>query len=187
MIQPWKRMKSKLCGEYAIFRIRQDRSRSPRSGKEHTFYVIESNDWVNVIPVTTEGQVVCIRQYRHGRGTVHLEIPGGLVDRHETPEIAALRELREETGYVSPQLIHLATMEPNPAIQNNQCYVYLALDAEKATEQMLDSGEDIEVVMVDQKEIASLVADGTITSGIMVAAFHYFALFQSGSIQKHPS
>jgi 8-oxo-dGTP pyrophosphatase MutT (NUDIX family) len=73
-------------------------ARSPTSGEEHDFYCIESAEWVNVVPVTTDGQVVMVRQFRHGSQTLTLEIPGGMIDAGETPAEAALRETREEVG-----------------------------------------------------------------------------------------
>ncbi|MEZ4518692.1 MAG: NUDIX hydrolase [Chloroflexota bacterium] len=71
----------------------------PRTGKEHSFYILEAPDWVNVIPLTPDEQVVMVRQYRHGTGTVTLESPAGMADHDgEALAVAAARELREETG-----------------------------------------------------------------------------------------
>ncbi len=97
MIKPWKILDSKLGADYKVFKIRADQAVSPRTNRTGEFYTIQSNDWVNVVPLTEDRQVVMIRQYRHGSREVTLEIPGGLVDEAD-PREAAVRELLEETG-----------------------------------------------------------------------------------------
>ncbi len=92
---------------------------------------------MNVIALTDREDVVLIRQYRHGIGEVTLEIPGGLMDADE-PLAAAKRELLEETGYRAEEWIDLGYVHPNPAIQNNRCYTFLALGAKLAGAQSLD-------------------------------------------------
>src|SRR5579859_7343120 len=100
MIKPWPKISSTPAGNFRIFTIRSDRKASPRTGQEHDFYVIDCVDWVNVIAITPDQQIVMIEQYRHGSDTVELEIPGGMIDaRDASPAAAGARELREETGY----------------------------------------------------------------------------------------
>ena len=77
MIENWKRMGSERLGEYRVFHVRRDRAVSPRSGREYSFYVLECSDWVNIIPVTPDGKLVFVRQYRHGTRETTLEVPGG--------------------------------------------------------------------------------------------------------------
>src|ERR1043165_2759320 len=99
MIQPWEKIGSKLLGDFRIFTIRSDIKVSPLTGKEHDFFVLDSVDWVNVIAITPQTELVMVEQFRHGTDTVELEIPGGMMDKHETnPVTTALRGLREETG-----------------------------------------------------------------------------------------
>ena len=185
MVSSWDRLESESCGHFAIFSVRRDRNRSPRSGCIHNFYVIEAPDWVNIVPVTPDGRLVCVRQYRHGAREVALELPGGLVDTGETAAEAALREMREETGYTSGQAIPIGTMIPNSAIHENRCHLFVAPGASPSAEQCLDSAEDIEVVLLDPDEIPRLIANGTINNGIMVAAFHYFALYRQSQMAPH--
>jgi len=180
MIEHWKRLESQYRGSYKVFQVRQDRSQSPRSGKEHTFYVIESGDWVNIIPVTPEGQLVFIKQYRHGTAEVTLEVPGGMVDPGETVAEAARREMCEETGYDTEQIVYLGGVAPNPALQNNVCHSYLALDARPDGAQHLDGAEDIEVVLVDPADVPTLIVSGQINHALVVAAFYFFEKYQQG-------
>ncbi len=182
MIENWKRLESEYRGSYKVFQVRQDRSRSPRSGEEHTFYVIESGDWVNIIPVTPEGQLVFIKQYRHGAAEVTLEVPGGMVDDGETAAGAARREMREETGYDTEQIVYLGGVAPNPALQNNVCHSYLALDARPDGTQRLDGTEDIEVLLVDPADVPTLIVNGQITHALVVAAFYFFDQYR----RTHP-
>ncbi len=95
MIKPWSHIRSQYEKSFRVFSIRTDTALSPRTALEHDFYIIESNDWVNVIPITTDYQVVLVRQYRHGSKEVTLEIPGGLLDEGDTPLEAAKRELMD--------------------------------------------------------------------------------------------
>ena len=124
----------------------------------------------------TENEVVLIRQYRHGIRDVPLEIPGGLVEGKDTPEEAAIRELREETGYEASAMIPLGKVLPNPAIQNNRCYTYLAKDVVLAGEQQLDDQEDIEVLCRPFEEVPRLIREGVVSHSLVVAAFFKYYL-----------
>src|SRR2546423_15359489 len=100
MIKPWEKIGSQPAGDFRIFTIRQDKKLSPRTHKEHDFYVIETVDWANVIALTPKQELVMVEQYRHGSGTVGLEIPGGMMDRGDASPVATgTCGLRGETGY----------------------------------------------------------------------------------------
>ncbi|MCL4805451.1 MAG: NUDIX hydrolase [Anaerolineae bacterium] len=177
MIKRWEKIRTEYLGDFRIFRIRADSSRSPRTGNVHRFFVLESPDWVNVIPLTPEGNVVMIRQYRHGTEEVTLEVPGGMVDAGDgDPSVSAARELREETGYEAEEIIHLGSVAPNPAFLNNRCHSYLVRRARRAHAVQLDGAEDITFEEIPLAEIPGLIRDGAITHSLTIAAFYYLEL-----------
>ena len=103
---PWQRLDSETVYTCKVFSLRRDRSRSPRTGDDHDFFVLEAGDWVNIVPITADDRVVMIRQYRHGISDFTLEVPGGMVDAEDaSPLVAARREMIEETGYDSEDIV----------------------------------------------------------------------------------
>ena len=185
--EPWKVVSSQKDRSYRVFSLRTDRAVSPRTGKEHSFFILESTSWVNIIPLTSDGKVVMVRQYRHGAGEVTLEIPGGLVEEDDTPATAAMRELVEETGYTAREVIPLGNVQPNPAIQNNRCYSFIARDVRLTREQSQDEKEDIEVVLKSLSEIPAAIRNGEITHALVLAAFYRFYMeYQPGNLNRIP-
>lgn len=176
-IERWEKTGTEYLGDFRIFRIRADSSRSPRTGVIHRFFVLESPDWVNVIPLTPEGNVVMIRQFRHGTEDVTLEVPGGMVDAEDgDPSVSAARELREETGYEAGDIVHLGSVAPNPAFLNNRCHSYLARDVRRVTEPRLDGAEDIAFEEIPLADIPALIRSGAITHSLTITAFFYLNL-----------
>jgi ADP-ribose pyrophosphatase len=174
LLKPWTIISSHVDKSYRVFNLRRDRARSPRTSETHDFYVLESPSWVNIIPLTPAKEVVLIRQYRFGIRDMTLEIPGGLMEPSDSPEEAARRELREETGYREETLIPLGAIHPNPAIQNNLCYTFLAENVFPVGQLVQDEREDIEVVLQPLSEIPRLIRDGAISHALVIAAFYRF-------------
>lgn len=137
---------------------------------------LESPDWVNIIPITKNNQVVLVKQFRFGTKSETLEIPGGMIDNYETPSIAAGRELFEETGYSYENITKLGNISPNPALFNNRVFTFLTNDAYLSEENINNQDEINEVVLVDLSDIPKLLKTGAIEHALVIAAFHLMNL-----------
>jgi ADP-ribose pyrophosphatase len=173
----WRRVETESVADCRVFKVRRDLALNPRGGGEHNFYCIEAVDWINIIPLTSQGEVVMIEQYRHGANEVTLEIPGGMIDEGERAEAAAARELLEETGYAASEVMLLGRTRPNPAIQNNWLYSFLARDCRFKQEPIFDSSEWTVMRLVPLANIPALIAGGAITHALVIAAFHWLSLY----------
>lgn len=175
MIKKWKRLSSKTITENRIFTLKENSCLSPKDGKEYPFFLLETLDWVNIIPMTKENEVVMIKQFRHGNEEITLEIPGGMTDKGDnSPQVSAVRELVEETGYEGDEIIKLGECSPNPAIFNNKLHVYLAKNVVKKYFQNLEGTEDIEIVKININKVPELIRDGKINHALVIAAFYYY-------------
>jgi len=173
----WRRLSSGIIADCRVFRVRRDVSVSPHRGSEHDFFVLESPDWINIIPLTQAGEVVMIEQYRHGSEEVTLEIPGGMVDAGESPQAAAAREMLEETGYAATrEVVSLGKVRPNPAIHNNWIHTFLARDVSLRQKPVIESTEHTVVRLVPLADIPRLIADGSINHALVVVGFHLLML-----------
>jgi ADP-ribose pyrophosphatase len=181
MIQPWKKIGSKVLGDFRIFKLRSDLYVSPRTGKEHDFFVLDSVNWVNVIALTPDGRLVMVEQYRPGSNTVELEIPGGMMDAADSgPAAAAARELREETGYEGENARVLGRIHSNPAILNNITYTVLIENCRLLHPTQMDHAEDLATRLVPSAEIPKLVAGEKIGHSLVVVALYHFDLWRRG-------
>lgn len=172
-VETWKRISSKEIADCRIFKVREDLCERMSDAEKAKFFVIENPDWVNIIALTKTNEIVLIEQFRHGIEKTILEIPGGMVDENEDAETAARRELLEETGFSSDEFILLGKTLPNPAIQSNTIYHYLALNCEKTREPEMDEHESVATRLVPREEIKNLIVKGEITHALVIAAFYF--------------
>ena len=185
MIQPWPKLSSQARGKFTVFSIREDRKISPRTGREHDFVVLDCVDWVNVIALTPDQQLVLVEQFRHGSETVELEIPGGVMDPHETdPVVTAVRELREETGYEGRQARLLGTIRPNPAMMSNRCHTVLIEDCRLVHPVAFDHGEDIATRLLPVEEVVRQAATGTIQHALAVVGLFLYDQWRRGQLSR---
>lgn len=138
--------------------------------RTHPFHRICCPDWVNILPITTDGKAVLIKQHRAGSLTYVIETPGGMIDPDETenPMLAAKRELEEETGFIAEQLISVGAINPNPAFHDNKSHFFLALGCSipAVRKHFPDPGEDIEVLLTNLDEVEDLVRAGKVDNAI---------------------
>ena len=178
MKQPrrWEVLGTEALHDCKVFRVRRALVRSPMSGDTHPFYSIDADPWVNVVPVTADGDVVMVRQYRHGSCEVTLEIPGGIVDPGEDPADAAARELSEETGYRAARVRPLGSLNPNPALFGNRVYTVLAEGVTRVGEVLNGPLEETVVELVPAREIRERLSRGEIDHALVVAALQRWLL-----------
>jgi 8-oxo-dGTP pyrophosphatase MutT (NUDIX family) len=172
----WTVRETEFLQDCAVFTVSRALSRSPRTGGDHWFYRIDSPDWVNVVPVTAAGEVVLVRQFRHGSGDFTLEIPGGMVDPGESPTEAAGRELLEETGYRAAELAPLGGVNPNPALFGNTLHAFLARGARRVGEAQNHGTEETHVELVPAARVPELVRAGAIDHALVIAALYLDAI-----------
>lgn len=167
----WPLVSSREVATFSMFAVHELRATSPRTGAEMDFHVVHLPDLLLVVPLTEDGKLVMIRQYRHGNRKVGLEFPGGMLDAADpSPREGAIRELREETGYVGGEIWPLGELDPQPAFVANACQFFAAIGVQPTAIQDLDDGEDIAVELVDPGEADKLIAGGEINNVTSVAA-----------------
>ena len=168
--RPWERLSSREVAEYAMFRVREDCSRSPKTGEAKTFQIAVSPGGVAVLAVTDDGRLVMVEQFRHGTRALSLELPSGVVDDGESPEEAARRELREETGYEGGEPRVLGCFELNPSWQKTAVHAVLVRGVRRAAEKDEDETEDIRVRLLPVAEVRRRVLAGEIDTAATLCA-----------------
>ncbi len=175
-IKKWTTLESRYIIQRPWLTARVDKVQLPdgRINPEH--YVLEYPEWVNVIAVTTAGQMVLVRQYRHAIDEVLLELCAGVCEAGETPEQAARRELLEETGFAGGSWREIMTIGQNPSICDNITHCFLAEGVERVAEQSLDESEDIEVVIMSRDAVRAMLDRNEMLQALMAAPlWRYFA------------
>jgi len=175
MIAHWDTIEVIRKENFKIFDLSIVTRKHPGRAKGSDFVVLDSANWVNIIPVTKQKNVILIEQYRHGIDDITIEIPGGLIEKDEEPRHAGQRECIEETGFSGANdAVLLGITTPNPAFLTNKCYSYLWLDCEKKFEQKLDVNEDINVIEVPLKDIYDYIKSGKIEHSLVLNAFFFY-------------
>lgn len=174
MIYDWKFIDRKKIFSKEFINIWEDTYNNGLDTIERSFFIIDLPDWVNIVAITEDKQVVLIRQFRFGTGGFHYEIPGGAVDKTDSSGLhSAKRELLEETGYGEGEWKHIGTISPNPAIQSNKCRTYLAKNVRKIKGPSFDENEDIEIMLAGPGDIDNMVRNGKIDHSLVICAFYF--------------
>jgi len=172
----WEVIKDKKVYETPIFSLHEKKVLPDAGENAANFYVLDAPEWINVIALTDEKEIVLVEQYRHGVDESTLEIPGGMVDAGETPIEAAGRELLEETGYESDAWEALGKASSNPAILTNFTHLFLASGCRKTGPQQTDGHEDINVHTMPLSEFLSLVENDVVHHAIVLAGVAKYLL-----------
>ena len=182
-VRPWRPGARSRIHSCRVFDLDRASFSPPEGGEAREYYVLEAPDWINVIPLTDENDVLMVRQFRFGIAGLTLEIPGGMCDARESPDAAAARELAEETGYHASSWTALGWVHPNPPIQGNRCHTFLARGLAPADRSAMPDGDErLELVRVPLADVPGRIADGTITHALVLAAFHL--LHVSGALRR---
>ena len=172
----WETVSVEQAADCRVFRVNRKLCRHPVRDTTGTFFVLDAPDWVNVVAVTTSGDVVLVRQYRYGTEAHSLEVPGGVMEAGEDPIEAARRELAEETGYVGGIARMLGQVHPNPAIQNNTCHLVCIEGVTFAGDIAWDEHEEIAVTVLPAPRVFELARAGAITHSLAFCALLLFEL-----------
>jgi 8-oxo-dGTP pyrophosphatase MutT (NUDIX family) len=170
----WQKLGQSELARTRIFDLHSVRYRHPARRTERDFVVLHPPDWVNVVALTPDGQLVLVRQFRFGLDDFSLEIPGGVMDAGETPLATGERELREETGFRGRAARLLGTVAPNPAFQRNRCHIVLVEEAVATEALAWDADEEIEVSVRPADEVLALARAGGITHSLVLNALFLF-------------
>lgn len=172
MEKPWKTIRSESLLKTPIFEILKEECEMPDGRIMPAYYRVDCTDWVNVVPFTSDGKILMIRQYRHASGQWHWEIPGGAMSRRngESALLAAQRELSEETGFTSTEWVDLGPHWPNPALQSNKLHTFIARNCKKTDELNLDPYEELTLHELTVDEVKALIRSRQINHSLMMAS-----------------
>lgn len=137
--------------------------------------MVKTKDAVVVIAITENNEVVFVKQLREVIGEETIELPAGLIEEGENPEVAALRELREETGYIANSIVKLTEAFASCGYSDENIYYYLAKDL-RIDKQQLDEDENIsEVIKIPVEKCIEMVKENFFkTASPNIAILHYY-------------
>ena len=165
----WKILESTYISRRPWMTARLDKVQLPDGRINPEYWVLEFPDWVNVIAITKDGEMVMVRQYRHALGVTEYELCAGVMEEGETPLQAARRELMEETGFGGGEWTEYMTICANPSNHTNLAHTFLAIGVEPLSEQHLDDTEELTCHLLSQQDVFDMLQRGEILQALMAA------------------
>lgn len=169
-IKPWKILSTKYLIQDRWMTLRADQCELPNGVVLDKYYIREINDFVQVVPINANGEILIVQQYRHGPQIISTEIPGGIVDPNEDPLTAAKRELLEETGCVAEHFESVPPFYTNPARNTNQAHTFIAHNARIEHPPQQEATEHIEFEFVSQDRVLKMLDAGQFDHALHVAS-----------------
>ena len=170
-LEKWQTLNSQMVIEHRWCQVRRDEVKLPNGNTIDDYFVYIKPDVAMVLPITKNGEIIFVRQYRHAFGDFFIELPAGHFDpTQEAAETAAMRELKEETGYIADNIKKIAVLYDKPGKDTNQIHLFLAENVIKAEEQNLDLTEDIEVFLIPKTDVFNKIIQGYISVAATAAA-----------------
>lgn len=173
-VDGWEVFSDKILLETPVATIKSGPVRCKKSGVKKDFIRFDFPEWVNVVALTPERDILLIKQFRYGSNQVEIEIPGGVVEPMESPLEAGCRELLEETGYAGDRARIIGKVCPNPAIQHNFCHTVLVEEATRVTNPSMDDMEDINCLLKSEKDVLKLIKCGDINHGLVLNGLMFY-------------
>ena len=170
----WQELQRERLVDTPVFTLVRS-LRQAHDGRQAHYVIAEASDWANIVCTTVDGRgrrcFIMVRQFRHGSMRVGTEFPGGIVDPGESPEVAAARELAEETGYRAGRLELLGSVSPNPALLDNRLHIYTAHQVTASGGQNLDRNELLDVRLVPVDELPALISTDEFEHALMYVSY----------------
>lgn len=186
---PWEIDEKKTLLESYPFNVERLELLDKKEGRRlsHPFFRLQSPDFVNILAITPEQEVVLVEQPRAGAMELTWEIPGGMVDAGEALEIAARRELEEETGYSYERLESLGSINPNPAIMTNKLHMFLATGCRPVSNRrhFPDENESLRVFTKSITELQELIKDSKLNNALVaLSVFLGLSKYETMSVKQ---
>ena len=184
MIRKWEQISSDIVYQKKWMKIREESCRLPDGQVLNPYIIVDVPNFCNVFVVTEMEEVIFVKQYRHAAGIISLELPGGMIDEGEDPIKSVAREMKEETGYVSEEIELLFTVYPNPPLESNIAWFYIAKNAKNIHSRSLDQFEDIEVIKISKNDFLRMLLNNEFTHGAQVGAMYAAAIKMQWLVMK---